>query len=354
MKHEAQTLLANPIDHFPAATVACFDVNRGALPRRRLDAERTGQFLRALEGAGARSLLIGASTGHGHARNLPELSEWFQVAAEADLRQATCMALLRPEDGLQANQDLLDLLRDLGYSIVFFRPSTGCAPDTAQEALVEQLAPLVNEAAGRGFAVGLYSISDVSGVPLSAEATAALVAQPGGQAIVAAKITEANYESSTEAYLRHPRLKHLKIVQGWDPHLARALQDGPQYEATGRQRCGVTSGPMSFAIYQYLHLLESAAHGDWRELARSQVAVTRLFAAMQDDPAKFADLQRAKYVMGLGHPLDREIDRSQAQAVLDALRALEDEEDRRRMARSLDLMQDGPYHETLQALFPTP
>jgi dihydrodipicolinate synthase/N-acetylneuraminate lyase len=193
-----------------------------------------------------------------------------------------------------------------------------------------------------GLPVGLYSIPDVSGLPLSADAAAKLVQGPAGRRIVAIKVTEPDFETSTLRFLEHPALAHLKIVQGWDPHLARALQASP--------RCGVTSGPMSFAVYQYLHILQSARQGDWEEVAQAQKAVGAVFASMQDDPRRFADLQRAKYIMGLGHPLTGEVTPPQAERVLETLEALPRPNDRRRLARSLDLMSNGPYHQRLAEL----
>ena len=59
---------------------------------------------------------------------------------------------------------------------------------------------------------------------------------------------------------------------------------------------------MSFAIYQYQHIL-AAAEADWLEARLAEQAVTEMFQSMQDDPHHFADLQRAKYIMGLGHPI---------------------------------------------------
>jgi dihydrodipicolinate synthase/N-acetylneuraminate lyase len=174
-----------------------------------------------------------------------------------------------------------------------------------------------------------------------------LVEGAEGGSIVAIKVTEANYEQSTLRFLQESRLARLKIVQGWDPHLARALRDGPQYDAQGRQRCGVTSGPMSFAAFQYLHILAAAERGDWEEVTAAQSAVTALFAAMQDDPRKFADLQRAKFIMGLGQPLTGEVTPDQVQRVLTALESLPRAADCARLARSLDLMEDGPYHQRL-------
>ena len=56
-------------------------------------------------------------------------------------------------------------------------------------------------------------------------------------------------------------------------------------------------------------------------MASHQLDVTTVFAAMQDDPGKFADLQRAKYIMGLGHPITREITNEQMERVFAALEA---------------------------------
>jgi hypothetical protein len=186
---------------------------------------------------------------------------------------------------------------------------------------------------------------------MSPAAAAALVAGNLGERIVAIKVTEANYEASTLRFLADERLAGLKIVQGWDPHLARALREGRQYDARQRQRCGVPSGPMSFAVFQYLHMLSAAERGDWDELAAAQAAVTVLFEAMQDDPAKFADLQRAKVVMGLGQPLTGSVQYKQYDQVLKALAALGREADRDRLARSLNLMDDGPFQHGLKSLY---
>ena len=71
---------------------------------------------------------------------------------------------------------------------------------------------------------------------------------------------------------------------------------------------------------------------------------------MQDDPAKFADLQRAKVIMGLGQPLTGKVEPAQIERVLAALEGLPRRADRARLARSLDLMGDGPYHERLAKL----
>src|SRR5690606_34188160 len=109
--------------------------------------------------------------------------------------------------------------------------------------------------------------------------------------------------------------------------------------------------PMSFAVFQYLHILAAAERSDWQEVDDAQAAVTALFVSMQDDPGKFADLQRAKAIMGLGQPLTGEVSEEQIARVLDALASLPRADDRVRLARSLDLMESGPYHAQLAALY---
>lgn len=343
-------LIGNPIERYPRATVACFDPTRGDLPRRQLDEERTVAFLECLGQAGVEAVLIASSTGQGHLRTVAELETWFDCAARSRMPDTVRMALLRPEDGAAANNRLLDRLTKADYPVVFLRPGTDLPSRAGDEMITEQLSPLVEAAADRGLAVGLYSISDVSGVPLTAPVAARLVAEPGGDHIVAVKITEVDYDASTARFLVHPDLRHLKIVQGWDPHLGRALREGPRFDQRGRQRAGITSGLMSLALHQYFHMLGAADRGDWDELDRAQQAATKLFAAMQDDPEHFADLQRAKYIMGLGHPLTGTISEVQAERVFTALADLPRDADRQRLARSLDLMGDGPFHARLASL----
>ena len=340
---QVSLLLADPIAHYPQATVACFDPTCGDLPRRSLDERRTVEFLEALARAGAPAVLIAASTGHGHLRTPVELAEWFRIAAEAHLGDCVRMALLRPEDGRDENARQLDLLAELRYPSVFVRPGTNLGMNACDQTIADNMRPIVEMGAERGLAIGLYSIPDVSGWPMPPDAAAELVQGPGGSSIVAIKITESNYEESTAKFLRDPRLSRLKIVQGWDPFLARARREGGN-------RCGVTSGPMSFAVYQYLHMFAAADRGDFDELAIAQTAVTALFQAMQDDPGKFADLQRAKFIMGLGQPLTGTVTAEQVERVLSALRSLPRAADRQRLARSLNLMEDGPFHAELAAM----
>jgi dihydrodipicolinate synthase/N-acetylneuraminate lyase len=348
-----ERLLADPIANYPAATVACFDPTTGNLPRRALDEGRTVAFLERLAAAGAPALLIAASTGHGHLRTQEELQQWFEIAASANRGNVILTALLRPEDGADANQRFARLLAELGYAVAFVRPGSDLSPQATTDEVIANMQPVVQALAEAGLAVGLYSIPDVSGLPMTPDVAAALIAGPGGNQIVAIKVTEANYDGSTARFLSDARLSHLKIVQGWDPHLARALREGKSHDTRGRQRCGITSGPMSFAIHQYLHILDSAERGDWDEVAAAQSAVTRLFEAMQDDPTKFADLQRAKFIMGLGQPLTGTVAPKQFDRVLTALNDLPRPADRDRLARSLNLMEDGPFQYGLRSFYTT-
>jgi dihydrodipicolinate synthase/N-acetylneuraminate lyase len=333
-------LLSDPLTHYPLATVACYDPTTGELPRRRLDHVRLTQFLGKLADAGAPAVLIAASTGHGHLRTVDELEEWFRAAAQAKLPNCLKTALLRPEDGDEANARLVKVLAEKDYRVVYIRPGTNLPKVSGDDAVAANMQPLVKQIAAAGLAVGLYSIPDVSGVSMSPDAAAKLIAGPGGEQIVAIKVTEASYERSTQRFLEHPALARYKIVQGWDTHLSRALQ-------AGGRRAGVTSGPMSFAVFQYVHLLAAAGRGDWNEVAAAQEAVSALFRAMQDDPGKFADLQRAKYIMGLGQPLTGQVKPEQVERVMKALETMPRREDRSRLAKSLDLMGEGPLHERL-------
>jgi len=337
-------ILEDPIDNYPEATVACFDATCGELPRRQLDESRTIEYLERLSLAGAKAALIASSTGQGHLRTVAELEAWFRCAARAETQGMLLFGLLRPEDGIAANYHLLDVLAELNYPVVFFRPGNNLPENASDMQVSDSLAPLVEAAAARHLAVGLYSISDISGLPLTPEAAAPLIDAPGGDHIVSIKVTETDYSKSTALFLTHPALRHLKIVQGWDPHLEQALRDGSMHDEEGRQRVGITSGLMALAIYQYLHILQLARKCDWEKVRAVQLTTTALFEAMQDDPQHFADLQRAKYIMGLGHPLTDTVLDEQAERVLQILEDLPESEDRKRLARSLDLMSDGPYH----------
>lgn len=357
-----QDLIRDPIGNYPFSTVACFDPMTGDLPRRRLNHLLTTEFLYSLTlphktesgTAEVGAVLIGASTGQGHLRTSDELEEWFQVAAQPKPSHATAKrereliltALLRPEDGI-ANERLLDVLAELRYSVVFVRPGTNLGSNPSDRAIVENMRPIVAGAAKRGLAIGLYSISDVSGCPMSPDVAADVVAGPGGDSIVAIKVTEADYENSTLRFLDDPRLAHLKIVQGWDPHLARALQDGPRHDLQRRQRCGFTSGAMSFALTPYLEIARLAAIQDWAGIKVIQEVVTKVFASMQDDPGKFADLQRAKVIMGLGQPITRDVTSEQEERVFDALEELPASAAKNMLIQSMMLIPEAGWTERL-------
>lgn len=338
-----QAIIDDPIQNYPPATVACFDPMRGSLPRRELDHDLLGRFLARLDRAGADGLLIGASTGQGHLRSGEELSDWFKAAGEANLERAILMGLVRPEDGEAQLHAHAQIMAEAGYRVGFVRPGSGMGSSADAAEIAENMMPAVRALAEAGLAVGLYSIPDVSGIAMPVDSVKAILESNHGDRIVAVKVTESDYEQSTQRFLNEPMLARIKIVQGWDPHLARALRDG------GRQ-VGVTSGPMSFAVYQYVHLLEQAAAGEWDEVARAQAAVTQVFVSMQDDPKLFADLQRAKAIMGLGHPITGTVSEEQIERVFASLQEVERVDDRRRLSRSLDLMEEGPFHDALQAL----
>lgn len=336
-----ESIIEDPIANYPRATVACFDPTLGDLPRRQLDAPRMIEFLSRLDEAGADGLLIGASTGQGHLRTSDELGDWFAAANAADV-QAVLMGLLRPEDGPNNVQRHARILADSNYKVGFVRPGNDVSATADAKQIADNMLPAVRAIANVGLAVGLYSIPDVSGFAMPVDSVAHLLGSEVGERIVAVKVTEADYASSTQKFFEDSRLSRLKIVQGWDPHLARALQDGGK-------RVGVTSGPMSFAVFQYRYLLDAAERGDWSETLQAQQAVTVLFESMQDDPTRFADLQRAKYIMGLGHPLTGVVESEQIDRVLRALETIDRDEDRRRLALSLDLMKDGPFRDRLQS-----
>ena len=327
--------------NYPQSTVACFDATNGELPRRKFDAALNNRFLEKLAEAGAEALLIAASTGHGHLRTVEELNEWFLSTNDASIDSVVKMALLRPEDGMAANSKLAKTLAGSGFDVGFVRPGNDLSPGATDREVADNMLPSIKAIADEGLAVGVYSIPDVSGLPLRPDAVAMVLDEC--EAIVAIKVTESNYQQSTKRFLDDNRLGELKIVQGWDPFLANALQDDPI-------RCGVTSGPMSFAIFQYLHILKAAKNQEWLEVELAQRAVTQLFESMQDDPTKFADLQRAKAIMGLGQPILGEVTQPQIERVFDALGKVDRVDDRRRLADSLNLMGNGPFADRLKGI----
>lgn len=329
------------LETYPQATVACFDATCGDLPRRNLDPQANNQFLQRLSQLGVDAVLIGASTGQGHLRTPAELNEWFKSTKDADLGTTKKIALLRPEDGPDWHAQHVQTLVESGFEIAFVRPGTNLEASATDKEVAANMHSANRAIVAAQMALGVYSIPDVSGVPLRPDAVAE-IQQEFGDHLVAVKVTESNYEHSTLRFLKDKRLTDLKVVQGWDPFLATALQEDPV-------RCGVTSGPMSFAVFQYLHILSAAQAGNWDEVNLAQQAVTEVFQSMQDDPAKFADLQRAKYIMGLGQPITASVSSEQVDRVFQALSDLSRAEDQHRMVKSLGLMGDGPYHARLQA-----
>lgn len=327
-------------ENYPQSTVACFDATTGELPRRKLDTALNNRFLEKLAEAGAEALLIAASTGHGHLRTVEELNDWFLSTNDAAIDSVVKMALLRPEDGMSANSKLAKTLAESSFDVGFVRPGNDLSPEATDREVADNMLPSIKAIADEGLAVGVYSIPDVSGLPLRPDAVAMIL--DDCESIVAIKVTESNYQQSTKRFLEDTRLSKLKIVQGWDPFLANALKDDPI-------RCGVTSGPMSFAIFQYLHILKAAKNQEWSEVELAQCAVTQLFESMQDDPTKFADLQRAKAIMGLGQPILGEVTQPQIERVFDALEKVDRVADRRRLAASLNLMDSGPFADRLKS-----
>ena len=147
--NRAALILDDPIANYPPATVACFDATMGPLPRRQLAPQHNKVFLERLAVAGAPAVLIAASTGHGHLRTVGELEEWFAGSAKAELGSAIKMALLRPEDGIDANRRLLSLLKELEYPVVFVRPGSNLTKETSQPSdtnVAENKQPVINEA----------------------------------------------------------------------------------------------------------------------------------------------------------------------------------------------------------------
>jgi hypothetical protein len=99
-----------------------------------------------------------------------------------------------------------------------------------------------------------------------------------------------------------------------------------------------------------LEIVRASKAGDWARVAAIQQVVTTVFASMQDDPGKFADLQRAKVIMGLGQPITRDVTEEQIERVFTALAGLPKSDETIMLIKSLNLMQDGPYYARLNAL----
>ena len=348
-----ESLLADPIANYPAATVACFDPTTGDLPRRALDEARTVAFLEKLGDAGAPAVLIAASTGHGHARTVEELEQWFRVAARRD--SAARADRFASAGGWRGRQSTA--WRTFWPTLAMPWPSSAPAATCRRARAMSKSSPTCSRRcqAIAERRAGRRPVFD------SRRQRRADVARRCRAACRRPRRRSHRGHQGDRGQLRNQHAAVPSRTRGWRSSRSckagirtwpAPLRDGPQHDAQSRQRCGVTSGPMSFAIFQYLHILQAAERGDWDEVAAAQSAVTALFQAMQDDPAKFADLQRAKYMMGLGHPLTGTVTIQQFEPVLKALDNLPRDADRERLADSLDLMDDGPFHPGLRELYP--
>ena len=139
--------------------------------------------------------------------------------------------------------------------------------------------------------------------------------------MVAVKITEPEFESSTQKYLHESAFNNKKIVQGWDAFYARALKEGKRPDGTNH--CGATSGAAALMVYAYKAMYEATLSSDWKKLADVQEVVSQVFLSMQgEDKTKFPDLQIAKWVMGLGHPLTETRSKKNAEILLNVLEKL--------------------------------
>jgi dihydrodipicolinate synthase/N-acetylneuraminate lyase len=345
-----QQIEDDPIKYMPAWTVALLDPTKGLLPRRSIDEEGTLKYAHAIAEAGAPGVLFAASTGWGHVRDLVEHRETLRVGGSVDLGYTIKQALLRIEDPLDYNIELINDLKDWGYGVVWTRRGSNLPPDAEDGEVVENLLPLADAAISVGLPMGIYSITTVDGAPLKVTAARLLLDQlgtEGSKNIVGVKITEPSFEDSTQTYLDEPAFQNKKIVQGWDAFYARALKSGLRED--GSNQCGATSGAAACMVYAYKVMYEKALASDWQGLAEIQEIVSKVFFSMQgEDKSLFPDLQIAKRAMGLGHPLIEDRELEDVEFIIDKLeeldRAYPGNEGVRLIAESLLLMgEEGPY-----------
>ncbi len=303
-----RALMEDPLRNMPAWTVALLDPTMGNLPRRRLDDLATRHYAEAIAHAGAPGVLWASSTGWGHKRTFGEIVHWLEIGSQVQLGKTISQALLRIEDPLADNRLLLQAMRDWNYAMVWTRRGSTLPADASDAAVADYIMPLIELAVEHEMPIGLYSISTVDGAPLTVDVGRLLLQKLGkkhSHYLVAVKITEADFDNSTMAYLREPAFRHRKIVQGWDEHYARAMQVG--HMADGSFHCGATSGAAACMVKAYRAMYQRTLQHDWAGLARIQKAVSGVFLSMQgEDTSKFPDLQIAKMVMGLGQPLTEE------------------------------------------------
>ncbi|MEM9674966.1 MAG: hypothetical protein ACFB15_17890 [Cyclobacteriaceae bacterium] len=346
-----ESMIANPLQHVPAWTVAAFDPTEGDLPRRSLDQKGLQHYLTALSEAGAPGVLLAASTGWGHARTFEEHQATLIAAGNLPLPNCIKQSLLRIEDPLKDNVSLLRKLQQLDYGIVWTRRGSQLLPKASDEEVADYMLPLVREATQMNLPVGIYSISTVDKAPLKVGAAKLLLQKLGDELarrVVAVKITEPNFENSTLTYLNDPVFVNKKIVQGWDEFYGRALREGTDEE--GVQHCGATSGAAACMVYAYQVMYQAAQKNQWDKLAQIQQVVSKVFYSMQGvDKNLFPDLQIAKWMMGLGHPLTESRSSDDAQPVLDTLAKLarsSNPEHVQLIIDSLLIMQDHPNYQS--------
>ena len=305
IKEIRKEIIADPIRNVPPWTVALLDPTKGNLPRRQIDVAGTIKYSEAIAREGTPGVLFAASTGRGHARNFEEHRQTLEVGGQAYLGTTLKQALFRIEDPLEKNQNLMKEVKEWGYAIVWTRRGSNLPPHASDREVADNLLHFAEFAIENEVPFGVYSISTVDGVPLHASAVKLLLeelGQEGAKYLVAIKITEPVFEESTRLYLDDPAFAEKKIVQGWDVFYTRALKAGKRPDGTNQ--CGATSGAAACMVKAYNAMYNAATENDWDAIDRIQKVVTATFLSMQGaDKDAFPDLQIAKRVMGLGHPL---------------------------------------------------
>jgi hypothetical protein len=138
-----EKIISDPIKNVPAWTVAAFDPTTGELPRRQLDKKGIRIYLQALARVGAPGVLLASSTGWGHARTWEEHVETLIACGQIQLQQCIKQALLRIEDPLDKNIELLGKLRSMDYGIIWTRKGSMLPPEAPDEKVAQQMLPLV-------------------------------------------------------------------------------------------------------------------------------------------------------------------------------------------------------------------
>lgn len=55
--------------------------------------------------------------------------------------------------------------------------------------------------------------------------------------------------------------------------------------------------------------------------------------------------------MGLGHPINSKVDPKKSEKLIKAIEGLKDKGDRKRLAKSVNMMESGPYAQRLSKLY---